>query len=156
MHEIFDGPNNRALLSRWHGGAADRERSGESGLVRTLYLFDLGEYFHVNSTHCSGDQLVNSRRGPFSHAHRTPTSKELFDFAREGQTESYMGTEIVQGIPCNHWQSVQSMGPGGSMTLDYFFSVPEWSSPESNASEVPVMSAARMPSTERFVQRIVA
>ena len=142
VHEIFDAANSRALLSRWHGGTAQAGRhrqDPDSGLTRTLYLFDIGEYFHVNSTACVGGQLDNLPYGPFAHAQRTPTSKEMFDFARDGQTETYMGTELVQGIPCNHWQSVQSMGSGGSMTLDYFFSVPEWANPEGNATEVPVL-----------------
>lgn len=133
VHEIFDAPNNRALISRWHGDDT------EHGLSRTLYLFDIGEYFHVNSTSCHGDQLVNIRFGPFSHGNRMPSSKELFNFAREGQTEVYVGRDVVQGIPCNHWESTLSMGPRSSMSLHYYFSVPEWSSPESNATQIPVL-----------------
>mmetsp|Transcript_2642 Transcript_2642/g.3999 ORF Transcript_2642/g.3999 Transcript_2642/m.3999 type:complete len:336 (+) Transcript_2642:37-1044(+) len=137
VHEVFDAPNQRALLSRFHG--AESQRDNDEGLSRTLYLYDLGEYFHVNATHCTGDLLINNRFGMVSRGGRTPTSNEMLDFAREGQVEEYMGTEIVNGVPCNHWQSVVPMGPGGSMTLDYFFSVSGWASPESNATEIPVL-----------------
>lgn len=134
VHEVHDGPNQRTLLSRWHAG------DPEHGVVRTLYLFDRKEYYHVNSSGCYGDKLVNMRRGPFVHAHRTPTTHELFDFARENQTEVYMGTEVVHGVPCNHWQSVHPMRFGaGAMVLDHYFAVPEWSSPEGNTSEAPVL-----------------
>lgn len=136
VHEIFDGPNNRALLSRWHGG---NQGDPEHGMVRSMYFFDIGEFFHVNSTSCVGGQLDSVPFGPFAHAHRTPTSKELFNFAQDGQTEMYMGTETVQGVPCNHWRSIISFPNASSMTLDYYFSVPGWATPESNSSEVPVL-----------------
>ena len=142
VHEVFDAPNQRALLSSWHGGERDPE-DPERGVSRTMYLFDLAEYVHVNETHCLGDSLNVVRFGPFARATRTPTSKELFDFAREGQLEEYMGVEVVEGVPCNHWRSVDARQAPMVMQLDYYFSVPEWRSAESNASEVPVMLRVR-------------
>ena len=40
----------------WHGGERDPE-DPERGVSRTMYLFDLAEYVHVNETHCLGDSL---------------------------------------------------------------------------------------------------
>lgn len=147
VHEIYDRPNNIALMSRWHGDHGAKHHGGpnnterhdpDHGLVKTLYLFDQGEYFHVNSSGCYGDKMDNIRFGPFAHAHRAPTTKELFDFAKDGQEENYVGQESINGVLCDKWRSVQTFG-NFSMTLEYYFSAQEWAVPESNSTRVPVL-----------------
>ena len=130
VHEIYDRPNNIALMSRWHGDHGAKHHGGpnnterhdpDHGLVKTLYLFDQGEYFHVNSSGCYGDKMDNIRFGPFAHAHRAPTTKERFDFAKDGQEENAVGQESINGVLCDKWRSVQTFG-NFSMTLEYCFS----------------------------------
>jgi len=133
VHEVFDAQAGVALLSRWASSGEP-----EQGLIKTLYLFSQAEYFHINETGCHGDKMANLQRGPFAHAARAPTSKELFDFANDGQEELYLGQERVNGVLCDKWRSVQTFG-NFTMTLDYFFTAASWSSPESNSTQVPVM-----------------
>ena len=124
-------------LRRWHGGNAIDPEKGEA---KTMFLYDLGEYFHLNRSGCFGGQIASLLSGIMNggDAHVIPSSKQLFNFAQEGQAEQYVGTQSIDGVPCNHWRSEVSMG-STSMFLDYYFSVPEWSSPESGTSQVPVM-----------------
>ena len=53
---------------------------------------------------------------------------KLFDFATEGQEESYLGQERVNGVLCDKWRSVQTFG-NFTMTLDYFFMARAWAVP---------------------------
>eukprot|EP00039_Didymoeca_costata_P018519 m.333791 g.333791 ORF g.333791 m.333791 type:complete len:321 (-) comp17223_c0_seq1:105-1067(-) len=152
IHEIYDYPGNRALLSRYHGGLPGDD---EQGYSKTLYLYDYGEYIHTNSTSCDGGPINQAGRGPGfgRNPNRIETSQELFAFGNgtvtrnPGQTEVYMGYESVNGVQCERWWSnitmVVPMGPAGtmvmSMDLDYYFTGDNWLIPQANATKIPHM-----------------
>lgn len=71
-----------------------------------------------------GAQLVNGT------AHILTPSQ----FLRFGDNETYIGPEVVRGIPCDRWQSCNiSAGSLNNYTVDYYFSQADW-----DPSMVPV------------------
>jgi len=133
VHEVYDQPGNRALFRSFHADEGDST---------SLYLYDLGEYFHINASGCTGGRMSEMRRGA---SFRAPSGRivgthEFFRFATDGQQELYMGVVDVAGVPCDMWRSTIDGGPvGAQMTLDYYFSAPHWRWPSAHASQVPVL-----------------
>jgi len=133
VHEIYDQPGNRALFRRFHA---------DDGDTTSLYLYDFGEYFHVNSSGCTMGPMSELTRGFMqgSSSTRIIGTHEMFNFAAEGQVETYMGMVDVAGVPCDLWRSATDEGPMGiQQTIDYYFSAPGWRWPSAHASQVPVM-----------------
>lgn len=132
IHEVYDAPNNRALFTRYHA---------DTSTETTLYLYSTGEWFHLNGT-CNGGQLSElGRRGGFARGSdgRIAGSAEFFQFAQQGQRETYMGIVDVEGVPCEHYRSVVNDPSGSHMVLDYYFAAPGWRVPETHAERVPVL-----------------
>lgn len=151
VHEIYDKPNERAMLSRFHPsdgpGAGD-----ETGYSTTLYLYNYNEFIHTNSSGCFGGPVSEmGRRQPIAANGLLAPTREYFNFAQDDQNEVYMGVANINGEPCDHWQSVAvSNGPCfwcgdedatkvvtySNMTFDYYFSTVDWDVPASNWSQV--------------------
>lgn len=131
VHEIYDFPGNRALFRRYHADEGD---------TTSLYLYDIGEYFHINQSGCVGGPLSELRFGPMrGNNGRIVGTHEMFNFAKEGQQELYMGLVDVAGVPCDWWRSEEHVPNGISQTIDYFFSAPGWRWPSAHAPQVPVL-----------------
>jgi len=145
VDEVYDFPNNRSLFTRIHPnvtgiGPADTD----VGRTFDLNLYDMGERFHVNDTACVGS-FTNSTSlrggGPSTRGGAIPNSQQFFQFGPDFN-ESYVGRTVVNGIPCDHWSAKTGEWNSTSfvnITVDYFFSTPDWKFPTSNWTQVPVV-----------------
>eukprot|EP00325_Prymnesiales_sp_UTEX-LB-985_P009954 CAMPEP_0174702172 /NCGR_PEP_ID=MMETSP1094-20130205/6544_1 /TAXON_ID=156173 /ORGANISM="Chrysochromulina brevifilum, Strain UTEX LB 985" /LENGTH=408 /DNA_ID=CAMNT_0015899913 /DNA_START=29 /DNA_END=1255 /DNA_ORIENTATION=- len=132
VHEIYDKPNERLMLSRYLHGATTTH----------LYLYGEDAWYRYNETSCASGSISSmEHRGPPGGAdgHMIGTA-EFLRFGQAGQQELWMGIVNVAGVPCDHYRS-EVNGPNGTshQVLDYYFSTGGWSVPEAHASRVPVL-----------------
>jgi hypothetical protein len=138
MHEWFDKKNNRARTDMY---SYTRHQSSTN-----IYDFGKNHYFHLDSqagcqwgdtAHITGRSFgVEQSGGSGPHL---STSERYFRFGA-GMNETYVGRKTVRNIMADHWIATMSRGGNRSstMTLDYYFSVPEWKLPDTGSTRVPL------------------
>ena len=130
--EYYDSINNR--------GRIDSYSSFGVGMNTTLVDYDTMEVSHIvtsadGSKSCFAASLAaNSSRfarslfgAQFDNgtAHIV-TSAEFLGFGAD-LNRTYLGVDIVRGIPCHRWQSCNiTAGSRTNYTIDYFFTVNNW------------------------------
>lgn len=170
VHEVYDATSNRAMLSMYHpvegspnyvpppppqrsGGGRKRNSSGYSqdqGASSTLYDYTQDRWYHRNSTTCVAGAISNLPRFmAFARGYqprRIPSVSQWFAFGNTsatgipGQTETYMGTDQINGVAVNWWRSDLSNATANTtMILDYYFTLPTWQVWNGNGSQLPVM-----------------
>jgi len=131
--EYYDNINNR--------GRVDSYSPVGLGMNTTLVDYDTMEVSHIvispdGSKSCFAASLVaNSSQfaqrlfgAQFDNgtAHIV-TSAEFLGFGSD-HNKTYIGVEMVRGIPCHRWQSCNiTTGSRANYTIDYFFTVNNWS-----------------------------
>ena len=123
--EYYDEPNNRGRLD------FSGDNHGESSLI---YTYSDQQWFHINSSHCTAHSLQPNdtflafpiNLGNQGNAHIRGISDVLF-FGKK-YNETYVGQEEVRGIMADHWKTCADTRFGGSMSLDWYFAVDEWTS----------------------------
>lgn len=146
VHEVYDYPGNRAMISRYHSNLTG---DLDSGMAKTLYLYDHNEYIIQNSSGCFGFRAGAGERDMFydNNTHRLKGTHEFFQFAADGTTEQYIGRTDINGELVDQWRAVVGIpdsrpggGLAGSMILNYYFTAPGWLLPDSNWSgALPVL-----------------
>ena len=136
VREYFDEPGNRGRLEYAYNGS--------SGYV--IYDYDDKELFFIDSEGCTveettEDNILLQRTFGFRVQDGAPHIGTVSQYFETDQGNfTFMGTEDLRGIPCNHWQSC-TISPNRSYTLDYYFSTTDadvWRSAYAN-DPVPVM-----------------
>eukprot|EP00730_Choanoeca_flexa_P016433 TRINITY_DN7758_c0_g1_i2.p1 TRINITY_DN7758_c0_g1~~TRINITY_DN7758_c0_g1_i2.p1 ORF type:complete len:281 (+),score=44.85 TRINITY_DN7758_c0_g1_i2:204-1046(+) len=152
QHEWVDEPNNIGRVDFF----TINSTTGISSHSSAFYFYDIDEYAFIDDDgNCSAGPLEDlGRRLPFAGTTGpNATIGTTADFFRFGQemNETYMGTETVRGILCNHWLAVRTISfnltnattnvtipMSINMTLDWYFAHPDWDKPNSGDFQAPV------------------
>ena len=135
MHEWFASKNKAARTDIYSARSHDSTTS--------VYDFAKNHYFHIDqrsgckwgdTNHISGRAFGVDSSGS-SGPHLT-TSEQYFRFGAN-MTEKYAGRKTVRSILADHWIATMNRG-NSTMTLDYYFSVPEWKLPQTGSTRVPL------------------
>lgn len=128
VHEIYDSPKDRILISQFHPGTNPRDT--DLGYAADLYLNEYNELIHLNDSGCFGfqiDQVPRSRNVMGITPGHIPSTKDFLRFAMDGIPEVYQGQERVNGVLCDHWRSDMSNATTNStMYLDWYFTASTW------------------------------
>ncbi|CAL1542968.1 unnamed protein product [Lymnaea stagnalis] len=132
VEEHYDAHKSRASLSLTFNGST------------TVSIFDytIGEKYNIypNGT-CQTDVPTfdvygYTKMGKLSHP-ALATVYEVFHFGT-GFNQTYIGKEVVRGIPVDHWTSCQEWPDvGAKFQLDYYFSDPDYTM-AGGVTQVPV------------------
>ena len=140
--EYYDGPNDRGRL----------DISGARGADRTLiYTFADMQYFQINKSRVPGSTSnvctahtisPNAPFNPFAPVFVNGTAhiRGVADFLHFGRQygEVYAGTAQVRGIDAYRWSACANTSLGGNMSVDWYFSSANWSSPYARPLRVVV------------------
>lgn len=154
MLEWYDQVNDRGRVD-WY---SNRKHMGSS----SIYDFARDHYYHVNKSGCYWGDIkhIANKRAFMSTKTATPHLTWTANLWRFGgdREEIYMGQEAARGILCNKWRSSSICEGFGNAcdynyTLDYFFSVPSWSSPEAESTQIPIRAVLKGRKRVRFDYR---
>jgi len=159
--------NYTVHMREWHDAKKDRGRTDtwsrrDGGPVTIIYNFQESRYYRMDSSGCAWgttDQLPRfsflATTNASGAAHLTTTSNLWY--IGGNVTDTYMGRKDVRGVACDWWQSEHicvSRSPNPlcdlNYTLDWYFSRPTWSSPESAATSIPIRVELKGTRLSRF------
>jgi hypothetical protein len=148
--EEYDSHNNRARFDQYHSAM---DWGDEVGDVMTLYDLEANTFFHTNSMldTCLWGDMDHLDGNPswdgIEQSSGTTTLQSADAYFGWGQelNGTYVGTESVRGILCDHWTEMrcgeESDDCSSNYTMDYYFSAESWDIPEAKGTRVPIRMA---------------